>query len=93
MGRTEDMALLNRLQLVHRLNEDIREGRDPFPRLKQEYEFWESSENMLRGGAEELLFLDELLRTLLATRPVPSRTGDWIHRLDRGASRRQLQSA
>ncbi|HXB96557.1 MAG TPA: hypothetical protein VNZ54_00800 [bacterium] len=93
MGRVEDMALLNRLQVVHQLNEDIRAGRDPYPRLKQEYEYWESSENMLKGGAEELLFLDEVLRTLLASRPVPVNLGLWMRRLNRSQAHRELQSA
>jgi len=93
MSRAEDMALLRRLQLVHQINEDVRLRRDPYQRLKQEYEFWESSENMLKGGAEELYFLDDLLRTLLAMRPAPKSNGGWVRRLDRGPSQRQLQSA
>jgi hypothetical protein len=92
MSRAEDMVLSNRLELVHRVNEDLRAGRDPYPLLKREYEYWESSENMLRGGAEELHFLDEILRTLLASRPAPA--GDaWLHRLDRGKAHRRLQTA
>ena len=93
MGRAEDMVLLHRLQVVHQLNEDLRAGRDPYIRLKQEYEFWESSENMLKGGAEELLFLDELLRTMLASRQAPQSVGYWLRRQERSGGGRTLQTA
>jgi len=87
------MIVLRRLQLVHALNEEIRQGQDPYPRLKREYEFWESSENTFKGGAEELCFLDEVLRTLLANRPAKFNSAAWFRRLDRGAPSPELMSA